>query len=387
MNASAEELTQVIRDALAGQQKLSISGHGSKRQWLPTPPADAQMLCLAEYSGVLDYQPQELVVTALAGTPVKELEKILLQNHQQLAFEPPQYFASGTVGGMVSSGLSGPARPWGGAVRDAVLGVDMINGLGEQLSFGGRVMKNVAGYDVSRLMAGAFGALGVLHSVSLRVQPLAEFEQTLRINIEVDAGIGLCRDLATSYSPLHGSWWCEGELWLRLAGSTRAVQSWTSKLMTEQSAEALSQNQLWRDVRDQSADFFKTMPLNTSAGAAAPGGIGNDRGDCFLCRVIVPPATGHELFGDISDVAIEWAGGQRWMWHPHPPQLRQQVAELGGWVWVLGESDGLSAAIPPVQRKLMLQIKKAFDPNNIFVSPVLAEPDAEQVADQVADAY
>ena len=156
-----------------------MTGAGTKREWLPVPD-DGEILSLADHSGIDQYQPDELVVTVRAGTPIRDVMQTLERDDQMLAFEPPLYYGGGTIGGAIASGHSGPARPWGGAVRDAVLGVTMINGKGQLLKFGGQVMKNVAGYDVSRLQAGAYGSLGVLLSLSIRVQP--RWELRIRVN-------------------------------------------------------------------------------------------------------------------------------------------------------------------------------------------------------------
>ncbi|MEM9623132.1 MAG: glycolate oxidase subunit GlcE [Pseudomonadota bacterium] len=364
-----ESLVQAVQQARAQRTRLRISGQQSKRQWFAAPTADAQMLCVDELRGIVTYQPEELVITALAGTSVKELEQTLLQRQQQLAFEPPQFFGSGTAGGMVASGLSGPARPWGGAVRDAVLGVEMINGRGEALNFGGQVMKNVAGYDVSRLMAGAFGALGVICSVSLRVQPIAEYEVTLRVPLAAEPSLTLMRSLAQQYSPLTGTWWVAGELHLRLAGAMAEVQRWSSRLQAEHGLEDMGRSRIWTDVRDHTADFFKSIPLETQPAL--------DRAGAFLCRVIVPPATPQAALGESQDLAIEWAGGQRWMWHHQPEGLRQAVHAAGGWLWVLGQQSGLAAAIPAAQQQLMGAIKAAFDPDGVFVPAVALDGSAE----------
>lgn len=180
MTATLAPLIACVRDSAARAAPLRIRGGGTKsfHPWSATAPG--QVLEMGAVSGILDYEPTELVVTARAGTPVAELQQALAAQGQYLAFEPPQFAPGGTVGGMVASGLSGPARASVGALRDFVLGVEIINGKGELLRFGGQVMKNVAGYDVSRLMAGSWGRLAVITEVSLKVLPLPVGEATLR---------------------------------------------------------------------------------------------------------------------------------------------------------------------------------------------------------------
>ncbi len=350
MDASMR-IVAAVNDARAEGKQLRLSGHGSKRRFLPDVSGD--LLVTTEHSGICQYDPAELVVTARAGTPIRELIGELSLHRQCLAFEPPQCFGEGTVGGMVAAGLSGPAQPWCGSVRDAVLGVEMVNGLGEPLNFGGQVMKNVAGYDVSRLLTGSFGALGVLLSVSLRVQPLQDCVTTLVFDRSADDAIYQCRALAQQYLPISATWWCDNKLWVRLSGSEAAVQSAKSSM----GGDIVDGAGLWQDIRDLSHDFFKASSPDTPW-----------RNKQQLCRLVVPPATPvlpQAESGETSlDWAMDWGGGQRWVWHEEPSVLAQYAAQHKGWLWVLGEAVELDR----VQHKYMRAIKHAFDPEGVFAS-------------------
>ncbi|MCZ6644063.1 MAG: glycolate oxidase subunit GlcE, partial [Gammaproteobacteria bacterium] len=223
-----DRLIESVVEAFAARLSLQIVGSSSK-VFLTEPTTldghanPGRLLSLAEHSGVTEYVPEELVVTARAGTTLKALEQQLAREGQMLPFEPPRFAGSGTLGGAVASGLSGPGRPWYGALRDAVLGVEMINGRGEFLRFGGQVMKNVAGYDVSRLQAGAFGALGVLLSVSIKTLPKPATELTCIFELAADAALEKLRAWARLPLPITATCYVDNQLSVRLSGSEAAV--------------------------------------------------------------------------------------------------------------------------------------------------------------------
>ncbi len=370
MSSAADLIIQHVRDAAADGRKLMVSGTGTKRAWFADNrfETDADMLCVTDDSGIVAYQPEELVITARAGTPLRELEQLLQQHNQMLACEPPQFFSGGSVGGMVSSGLSGPRRPWGGSVRDAVLGVELVNGRGEALTFGGQVMKNVAGFDVSRLACGAFGSLGVLLAVSLRVQPCPPRELTLQFDITLPEAISFCRGLVRQHSTVSGTWWHDGLLSVRLSGTETAVTADADRL----GGSRVHNQGLWKGVRDHSIDFFRPVPLD-----------GDHRNGKFLCRLVLPPAAPQPpaAAGTAGqDAAMEWAGGLRWLWHEQPQLLRQQVLAAGGWLWQLADNEGVTGVLEAPQRKLMQALQRAFDPNSIFVSPLLPPVDEQAAA-------
>ncbi len=345
---SGQRIVEAVKSARASGQRLVTRGLGSKRRWLAE--ASGEFLETLEHTGIVAYDPAELVVTARAGTPLRELAAELAQADQALAFEPPQFFASGTVGGMVSAGLSGPSRPWCGSTRDAVLGVEIVNGLGEQLTFGGQVMKNVAGYDVSRLMAGACGALGVVLQVSLRVQPEREHVATLRFELDAQQANDKCRRLAGSYLPLTGTWWTDGCLYLRLAGTEAGVLSAQRSL----GGDRIDPGRMWEDIRDHSADFFKPDTRGVP-----------DTKQQRLWRVIVPPAAPLPRL-PVSDLAVEWGGGQRWLWHDAANEVNGYARAHQGWAHALGEGCVLDA----IELRYMNAIKRAFDPDGVFASPL-----------------
>lgn len=352
MDACAR-IVDAVNAARSEQRRLTIAGSGSKRDWLAA--AGGELLVTTECRGIISYDPAELVVTARAGTPIRDLVGELAQHGQMLAFEPPQFYGGGTVGGMVAAGLSGPSRPWSGSVRDAVLGVELVNGLGQRLNFGGQVMKNVAGYDVARLTAGAYGALGVLLSVSLRVQPLLETTMTLQFELDAQAANDLCRQLARQYLPLTGTWWYDHRLYLRLAGSAAAVKD----AMQQLGGERAQGDGPWSEVTHHSHDFFKV---------SSPADV--DRAEQSLWRVIVPPAS---PVGEHTSLALEWAGGLRWLWHSDESLVRAYAQERQGWAWAMAQP----VRLEPVVQQTMRAIKAAFDPDDLFVSPLaLSEPDA-----------
>lgn len=350
----SERLLQAVASARKNQRRLRVSGAGSKSHWLPGASGD--LLSTLEHTGIVSYDPAELVVTVRSGTLLKDLELELGRSGQQLASDPPRFASSGTVGGAVSSGLSGPARPWRGALRDAVLGVELVNGLAERLRFGGQVMKNVAGYDVSRLATGAYGALGLILSVSLRVHPIGERESTLSFELDPAAALAWCRDLARMPLPLSGACWVEGRLHLRLSGSDVAVRAAQTKL----GGQAHASLPLWAQLRDQQHVFFRHGALSQS------------RDGMRLWRVIVPPST--PLPDRPADrVLVDWAGGVRWLWSEDAVFVSEYAASAGGWAWAMGQPQPL----PLAQVRLMRAIKKAFDPNGVFESPLpLNETDA-----------
>ncbi len=223
MTDQTEALCERVRAAQAAGTPLRIRGGDSKRSWLGRPGAEDKVLDLAQHRGVVAWEPGELVLVARAGTTISELTALLATENQVLAFEPPACGGRATLGGTLASNCSGPARPWSGAVRDAVLGVKLLSGRGECLNFGGRVVKNVAGYDVSRLQAGALGSLGVITEVSLKVMPAAEASQTLAQELDAEAALAQMIRYAREPAPLTGACWLQGRLFLRLSGAAAAV--------------------------------------------------------------------------------------------------------------------------------------------------------------------
>jgi glycolate oxidase FAD binding subunit len=352
-------LIEQIKSANETQQRLAIQGHASKSSWLPVSSSDG-VLALDEHSGILQYEPEELVITARSGTSLAEINAVLAKRQQQLSCEPPQLGAgdgtrgSGTLGGAVACGLSGPGRPWLGAVRDAVLGVELINGAGEYLKFGGQVMKNVAGYDVSRLQSGAWGALGVMSVISLRVQPTVAEECTVGASLSVDQSLSLCAQLGQRNLPITASYWQGGDFCLRLAGNQSGVAAACQALADRGLHQRQAEPQLWQQLKDHEHPFFQRPNSDSSSHR--------------LWRVVTPlAATMPDFLTDPDkDALIMWGGGLRWMYHDDAAQVGEYSKAVGGWCWAIGESMPIAA----MQRQIMSQLAKAFDPRGVFASPL-----------------
>lgn len=218
-------LQQQVLAARSEGQALRIVGGNSKAFMGRQLALAQQTLSLAEHRGILSYSPVELVLTARAGTPLAEIEAVLAEHNQMLSFEPPQFAAGATLGGTLACNLSGPGRPWWHSIRDQVLGIRLLNGYGEHLHFGGQVMKNVAGYDLTRLQAGAMGTLGVITEISLKVLPRPATSCTLTFDVELDEALSLMNRFALAPKPLSAACWLEGRLYLRLSGAASAVES------------------------------------------------------------------------------------------------------------------------------------------------------------------
>ncbi|HAK92144.1 glycolate oxidase subunit GlcE, partial [Massilia timonae] len=283
-----ERFQERVRAAASDRQPLCIRGGGSK-DWYGGAPQGA-VLDTRDHAGIVDYEPTELVITARCGTPLAEIEALLARHNQMLAFEPPHFGANATVGGTVAAGLSGPRRASSGATRDFVLGARLLDGKGDVLAFGGKVMKNVAGYDVSRMLAGSMGTLGLLLEVSLKVLPRPFAEATLRFEMsEIDA-IRRLNEWGGQPLPLSGSAWCGGQLALRLSGAEAAVDA-AMRLLGGEAVPHPDAAAFWTDLREQRHAFFT--------------------GSEPLWRLSVPSTTGALVLG--GDQLIEWGGAQRWL--------------------------------------------------------------------------
>ena len=293
-----------IKAAASAGTPLRIRGGGSKDFYGQSLQGD--ILDTTGLNGITSYEPSELVVTVQAGTPLAELEVVLAEKNQCLPFEPPHFSAGTTVGGMVAAGLSGPSRASSGSVKDFVLGVNMVNGKGEELHFGGTVMKNVAGYDVSRLMAGSMGTLGLITEISLKVLPIAPAEATLKFACSQTEALNMLNTWSAQPLPLNASCWIQeagqGVLYVRLRGAVAAVEAAIHK-MGGQLQNAASGNATvaadWQALRHQNMDFFKLQ------------------GDECLWRLSVPDTTPDLQLADIDKTLIEWHGAQRWLKLPY----------------------------------------------------------------------
>jgi glycolate oxidase FAD binding subunit len=341
-NPAIEALCERVRHAAGAGTPLRIRGGGSKDFYGGDSTGEA--LDTRGLSGIVAYEPRELVLTVQAGTPLAEVEVVLAAERQMLAFEPPYFGPSATIGGAVATGLSGPRRPYAGAVRDFVLGTNIVNGRGEALAFGGRVIKNVAGYDVSRLMTGAMGTLGILTEVSFKVLPLPVAETTMRLEMAEAQAIEAMNRWAGQPLPLSATSWHAGVLHVRLSGAASAVSSARAKLGGEEMSDG---GNFWKGLREQTAPFFAASPL---------------------WRVSVPQ-TAAPLAAPQAQW-IEWGGGVRWLTGALDAKaLREEVAALGGHVTLFRGGDksvGVFHPLAPAIAKIHRRLKDAFDPAGIL---------------------
>ena len=337
-----EALQARVLDAYRTGSPLRLVGGGSKTFY--GRAVEGEPLALGEHRGILDYQPGELVVTARAGTPLVELEAALAAEGQMLGFEPP-HFGPATVGGAVAAGLSGPRRPFAGAVRDFVLGVKLLTGRGEVLSFGGRVMKNVAGFDLSRVLAGSQGTLGVVLEVSLKVLPRPPLEVTLRRRLLPERALNAMAELMGRDLPLTGLAYDEPFLYLRLGG----VPAVLAEAAADLGAEALPDGGFWEALREQRLAFFTEGTESLWRLAWAPAAPNPDLPGRWL---------------------LDWGGAQRWLRTDAPPERVFAVAAVAGghatWVRGHGPGDPVFQPLPPPLFKLHKALKAAFDPRRIL---------------------
>lgn len=348
MPEPAEFLHERIRAAVDAGSPLRIRGGGSKDFY--GGPLQGDILDTGDYRGIVDYDPPELVVTARCGTPLAEIEDALAEKGQMLPFEPPYFSDTATIGGCVAAGLSGPRRASAGAVRDLILGATILSGQGEVLRFGGRVMKNVAGYDIARLMSGSLGTLGLILDVSIKVLPISPATVTLRGNArQSDALEQFCR-WAGQPIPVSATAWVDGELFLRLSGAHAAVEKATRALSLVEVPES---DAPWSMIREQTHPFFNP--------------------DRVLIRCALPAHT-PPLRID-APTLIEWNGQQRWLSvSPHSPdQVESAFAEarrLGGHASVFRRHDGIARFpfddLDEATFAIHQRLKDVFDPHRIF---------------------
>ena len=368
-----EAFREQILNAAKSNTPLSIEGGGTK-SWYGNPNQYVK-LNTRTYSGILEYQPEELVITACAGTPLKEIEAVLKEKNQVLAFEPPHFGEQATFGGAIAAGLAGPGRISVGNFRDFVLGARILDGKGQDLSFGGKVMKNVAGYDVSRLLPGSMGTLSLLLEASVKVLPKPAAIATLRCRISQDTALKILNEWAGQPLPLSASCWIgnaggDGELTIRLAGAAAAVKSATPLMSAQVNAQIVSPHEaedFWNQLREQNLSPF------TSLGA-----------DQTLYRLALPAACGPlSIPGAENDVVLEWHGQQRWIKAPGDQATFDSIKKLasshGGHAtrfkqganinptferFTLLREQTHSKALAAVQERL----RSAFDPAGVFAT-------------------
>ncbi|MET3132377.1 glycolate oxidase FAD binding subunit [Oxalobacteraceae bacterium GrIS 1.11] len=349
MQAIVEQFRARILAATAAKAPLRLRGGGSK-DWYGQQLA-GELLDTRAYAGIVDYEPTELVLTARCGTPLAEIEAALAAQGQMLAFEPPHFGPGATIGGAFASALSGPRRASAGAVRDFVLGAVLMDGQGAALTFGGQVMKNVAGYDVSRLLAGSLGTLGLVLEVSLKVLPLPLRETSLRFRMSEIEALTKLNQWAGQPLPISASCWHDGALTLRLSGAEAALAAALRILGGEPLADAAP---FWAGLREQSHPFF---------GAGADGAA--------IWRLSLPSAASAIVFK--GEQLIEWGGAQRWLKADvdaaGAARIRRAVAAAGGHATLFRGGDksvGVFHPLAPAVAAIHQRLKLAFDPAGIF---------------------
>jgi glycolate oxidase FAD binding subunit len=345
MEQALQQFRERIMQAGAAKTPIRIRGGGSK-DWYGRK-LQGEVLDTGSYSGIVAYDPTELVITARAGTLLAEVEAALGQNNQMLAFEPPYFGPDATMGGMVASGLSGPRRQHVGAVRDFVLGAVLMDGKGEVLHFGGQVMKNVAGYDVSRLLAGSLGTLGLIVEVSIKVLPKPFCETTLRFEMGKTDAIRRLNEWGGQPLPISASAWHSGVLIVRLSGAEAAIRMAKQKL----GGEEVVADAIWAGLREQTNEYFTSMAPGISLWRLAV--------PSFIPPLALP---GEQL--------IEWGGAQRWLkTEIDAATIRKTAEQVGGHATLFRGGDkklGVFHPLAPAVAKIHRNLKAAFDPAGIF---------------------
>jgi len=372
-NSQIDAFREQILNAAKNKTQLSVEGGGTK-SWYGNHNTNTK-LDTRPYSGILEYQPEELVITACAGTPLREIEAALKEKNQVLAFEPPHFGEHATFGGAIAAGLAGPGRISVGNFRDFVLGTRILDGKGQDLSFGGQVMKNVAGYDVSRLMPGSMGTLSLLLEASVKVLPKPAATATLRCQISQEKALRVLNEWAGQPLPLSASCWIgnstgEGQLTVRLAGAVAAVKAaipLMSSIVGANEVDAQSAEAFWNDLREHKLSSFD----NLSA-------------DQTLYRLALPAACGSlTIPGSSNEIVLEWHGQQRWIKAPGDEAtfnlIKQLATSHGGHATRFKQGANVN---PAFQRFTLLsdqahskalelvqgRLRSAFDPAGVFAT-------------------
>lgn len=343
MRMTESQLAEQVRQAVTERRRLVVQGEGSKH--FIGGKVQGDVLSTAEHDGIVSYQPSELVVVARAGTRLSDLQATLAEHGQFLPFEPPMLDGHGTVGGMLATGWSGAGRPWRGAVRDYVLGLRLINGRGEVLGFGGQVMKNVAGFDVSRLACGSLGALGLITQVSLKVLPCPPEERCAELDISRPALLARAKDWARVMTPITGIAHDGTKARLRLSGAPRVIEQFARKYGMTWHEDA----GFWRTLQEWSHPLLQQRE--------------------GLWRVSLP------RFSDapFDDALMDWSGGQYWVKGQQEAFLRQYVMEQRGHMYAcFTDAPCAYPELNGARLRLHERLKQAFDPHHIFNSGRLA---------------
>ena len=361
---SPGQLIDQVRAAAAARTPLRITGGDTKAFY--GEPSAGETLSTTGWRGIVSHEPSELVVTVRAGTPLDELEAALAEAGQSLPFDPPHFGRASTIGGAVAVGLAGPARASAGGVRDFVLGVQFIDGRGDWLTFGGQVMKNVAGYDVSRALAGSLGTLGVITDISLKVLPVAPAEATLVFAMDQHHALEQLHRWGGQPLPINASCWVKDDtapdapelLFLRLRGAVAAVESACERMVREAGGERMDNAQAgpdWAACRDQTLPFFS---------APSP--------DLCLWRLSLPQTA--PVIALPYAQLIEWQGAQRWLWAPASAvdEIRRTSAALNGHATLFRAGADGAPGVPrfdhqtAVIETITQRLRAEFDPAGIF---------------------
>lgn len=341
-NDASAELQERLTRAAAEGTGLDIVA-GASKAFLGRI-TQSEPLDVSAHRGIVSYEPGELVITARSGTPLTEVEQALADSGQMLAFEPPHFGETATLGGTVASALSGPRRPYTGAVRDFVLGIKMMSGEGHTLTFGGQVMKNVAGYDVSRLMVGAMGTLGVLLEISLKVLPQPADSATLSFAVDAAGAIEKMNTWAGKPVPLSGAYHEKDRLFVRIEGSAAGVAQAAGRL----GGDTAESDERWTQLREHRLDFFAD--------------------DTPLWRLSVPPATPPLPLP--GETLVDWGGALRWLKSDADGErIRRQIEAVDGHATLFRNGDARGEVyhpLSPSMLKLHQRLKASFDPKGIL---------------------
>ena len=337
-----DEIALKIQDAYHSKTALQIQAGNTKAFYGRN--TQGELLSIANHTGIVEYEPTELYITARSGTRLHEIEKTITEQNQILPCEPPHFGDTATIGGMVASGLAGPRRVQAGSVRDCILGVEILNGEGQALRFGGRVMKNVAGYDVSRLMCGALGTLGVLMTVTVRLLPKSTSEQSIVFTMDTSTAIQKMNQWANTPMPITATFYDGSQLYVRLSGSTSAIDACTKKL----GGELLDNSEtFWNSIKEHTHEFFNP--------------------ETSLWRISLPPNT--KDLKIIGKSAMEWNGALRWYsTDDDETTIRSEADQVGGHACLFkgNTTEQVFHPLPDVSMRLHKQLKHVLDPAGIL---------------------
>jgi glycolate dehydrogenase FAD-binding subunit len=343
MKQKIDTIKEQVSEAIEQRKPLKIVG-GNSKAFLGRNTAGTSVE-MADYEGIISYEPTELYITARAGTLLSDIKKALAKHGQMLAFEPAEVTGKTTIGGVVATGLSGPRRPYAGSVRDYVLGVRCINGLGKDMSFGGQVMKNVAGYDLSRLMTGAFGTLGIIIDVTLKVLPIPDFELTGIQQMSIQKALDMMHQLSAKAIPVSASCYDGDLLHIRLSGNEKVVNETLSVFNLE---EYNNGDYFWNELRDFKSPVFNSVKP--------------------VWRLSVPSTSDLKLDDDMY--LIDWGGAQYWLASERPAKdVYAMARELNGSAFSFLNGDRNGDVFQPLSDELLKLhqgLKNAFDPHRIL---------------------